>query len=248
MIVLTINQSHDTTADIGLVRQLGQRHSECQTLLSHPIAHPKITGWDHFVPSGEVIPVYGTKKYLSSRMQRHYFGPTLGDVVRKETIGRHELAELLKALRTDSRMSREQLAEAGELSVGPIKRIETEGHVPKAPTLQLIANGLATYAPGRRDDELAAAYYDRLMRAAGYMTGPATAPLEPSRSVDNLTDEEVVDELERHFGSREVAVSMWAAGKNWRNLKPQSQRLILETVRYASGEDDEPTPSKRSGR
>src|SRR4051794_30838368 len=76
------------------------------------------------------------------------------EVARKVTIRRPDLGELLQQLRGTARMSREQLAEAGELSVGPIKRIETEGHVPKPGTLQQIAEGLATYAPERRDDEL----------------------------------------------------------------------------------------------
>jgi transcriptional regulator with XRE-family HTH domain len=93
------------------------------------------------------------------------------EVARKVTIREHELGDLLQQLRVAARMSRDQLAEAGGLSVGPIKRIETEGHIPKAFTLKLIAEGLATYAPGRRDDELAAHYYQRLMLAAGYVKG-----------------------------------------------------------------------------
>lgn len=91
------------------------------------------------------------------------------EVARKVTIRQHDLGELLQQLRDSSRMSREQLAEAGGLSVGPIKRIENEGHVPKPFTLRQIAEGLATYAPGRRDDELAAHYYQRMMLAAGYI-------------------------------------------------------------------------------
>lgn len=143
-------------------------------------------------------------------------------------------------------MSREQLAEAGELSVGPIKRIETEGHVPKAPTLQQIANGLATYAPGRRDQELAADYYAQLMRAAGYIEDRPVSP-EPERPVDDLTDDEVVSELERRTGSRDVAVSLLAAANNWRSLDPRSQRLLLEATRFAAGDDDDapPAPGRR---
>src|SRR4051812_56998 len=104
------------------------------------------------------------------------------EVARKVTIRRPDLGELLQQLRGTARMSREQLAEAGGLSVGPIKRIETEGHVPKPVTLQQIAEGLATYAPDRRDDELAAHYYQRLMLAAGYIKGIVEGDLIVTRS------------------------------------------------------------------
>jgi transcriptional regulator with XRE-family HTH domain len=111
-----------------------------------------------------------------------------GEVARKVTIRQHDLGALLLQLRDASRMSREQLAEAGGLSVGPIKRIENEGHVPKAFTLQQIAEGLATYAPGRRDDELAAHYYQRLMLAAGYIKTIVESPLLADKSAPAAAD------------------------------------------------------------
>lgn len=100
--------------------------------------------------------------------------------------GKHavsELAALLRRLRDErGRMSRSQLAQNAGLSLEPIKSIETEGHVPKPSTLRQIANGLAAYAPGRRDKELADSYYLRLMTAAGYVApshGQGDKALQP---------------------------------------------------------------------
>lgn len=129
-----------------------------------------------------------------------------GGMAQKQTTGRDELAELLKLLRGKARMTRGQLAaaSAGEVSVGPIKRIELEGYVPKARTLEAIAKGLATYAEGRRDDELAADYYDQLMRAAGYRIG--ARPTEtPPPTID--TRAAVRRDLQERYGEDDQFVA-----------------------------------------
>lgn len=157
------------------------------------------------------------------------------------------LGRELGAIRTEARLSQGELGKLAGISRNSVGSIEREEWQPKAPTLRALADGAATDGAGTRDPVKADAFYGRLMRAAGYIEDRPADP-EPSRSVDDLTDEEVTDELERRFGDREVAVSFLAAAKNWRNLDPRSQRLVLETVRYAAGEDDEPTPSLRTRR
>jgi transcriptional regulator with XRE-family HTH domain len=160
---------------------------------------------------------------------------------------RERLADELRQIRREARLTQQGLASLSSVALTTIKANERGEAISKAETLRLLARGAATDGAGDLDPSKADAYYDRLMRAAGYL-GEAAPPEEP-RPVDDLTDEEVVDELERRFGNRDVAVSLLAASKNWRNLSPRSQRLILETVRYAAGEDDdEPTPARRSRR
>lgn len=119
-------------------------------------------------------------------------------------------------------MTREQLAEAGQLSIGPIKRIETEGHVPKANTLQQIAEGLATYAPGRRDDELARSYYEQLMRAAGY-AGIEQADAMPLQ----LSPEAVLAELAQ---DPEIAALLAEAARKYPNMSPRQRNFLVHAL------------------
>lgn len=138
-------------------------------------------------------------------------------------------------------MSRDQLAQAGGLSVGPIKRIETEGHVPKAQTLQQIADGLATYAHDRRDPELADGYYQRLMRAAGYLEERPAEPEPPSRvrPVEDLTDDEVRDALTRISRDPNMSAEFLDVAEDWSDLAPSAQRFILNSFQLARQMNDD---------
>jgi len=97
---------------------------------------------------------------------------------------RDRLARELVACRDEARrISQDDLAELARVSRNTISDIERAISLPKAGTLRKLANGLATYAPGRRDNDLADEYYERLMRAAGY-AGSAAPPAgseDPSR-------------------------------------------------------------------
>lgn len=96
----------------------------------------------------------------------------------KHSDGGRSLGALLRELRGEARLSQAELAKRAGISAEPIKSAETEGHIPKPATLEQIATGLATYAPGRTDRELARDYYIRLMVAAGFL--PAGSPAPPA--------------------------------------------------------------------
>lgn len=146
----------------------------------------------------------------------------------------------LGTIRNEARLSQGELARLAGISRNSVGSIEREEWRPKAPTLRLLANGAATDGAGQRDPQKADVYYDRLMRAAGYLDDRPSTTTE-TYPVDELTDDEVTAELERRIGNREVAVSLLAAANNWKNLDPRSKRVILENVRFAAGDDDSDT-------
>lgn len=132
-------------------------------------------------------------------------------------------------------MSRDQLAEAGGLSVGPIKRIENEGHIPKPQTLQQIAEGLATYAPGRRDDDLAQQNYEKLMQAARFhkMTLEDGTPIlkvrfgPPSPTLE--------DQLAQAAEDREIATEVARLIREWSDYD-QADQLVIKAAMAAASE------------
>jgi len=164
--------------------------------------------------------------------------PYTGYVVGKDAVIRSPLAGVLREIRREERLSQVKLAELARVSLEPIKAIETEGHRPKAETLRKLADGAATNGAGQRDDHKADGFYERLLVAAGYIASRHDEEPEAQRPVDDLTDEEVVGELERRMGDREVAVSLLATANDWRQLPPKAKRLILDTIRYVRGDDD----------
>lgn len=122
-------------------------------------------------------------------------------------------------------------------------------------TMKQLAFGLATTTDRHGEEVTDPSIEQNVLRELMIATGnerllisanPAS-PAGEGRTVDDLTDDEVVTELERRVGDRDVAVSLLAAANNWRSLPPRSQRLILETVRYAAGddEDDQASPRRR---
>ena len=112
-----------------------------------------------------------------------------------------------------------------------ISDIERRMVLSKSPTLRRIADGLATYAPGRRDQELADAYYQRLMRAAGYLTDPGPDPstyeIDPRRPVEDLTDEEVREVLSRISRDPAFSAHLLSAAEEWADMSPEAQRFLL---------------------
>ena len=165
--------------------------------------------------------------------------------------GVQDLPSVLAELRREVRISQVELSRLAGLSRETVNLIERDMTRPKVDTLRRLANGLATNGAGVRNAELADGYYERLMRAAGYIKADSDlgdpGPLV-RRPVDDLTDDEVVDELERRMGDREVAVSLLAAANNWRELPPRARRLVLDTIRFAGGEEDEALSGERRQR
>jgi transcriptional regulator with XRE-family HTH domain len=82
----------------------------------------------------------------------------------------------LAAIRAEARLSQELLGKLAKLSRNSVGSIEREEWQPKPATLRALALAAATDGAGHRDETKAAAYYDRLMRAAGYLEdAPADA-------------------------------------------------------------------------
>lgn len=135
-------------------------------------------------------------------------------------------------------MTRAELAAAAGISLGPIKQAETEGHVPKAPTLRAIARGLATYGGGRRDDDLADDYYRQLMGAAELSAEPPLEPPSKSRPVEDLTDEEVEEALTNISQDAELSAAFLAVAEDWTDLPTSSRRMVLSTLRAAVERDE----------
>lgn len=142
-------------------------------------------------------------------------------------------------------MSQAELAGAAGISPGPIKAIETEGRVPKASTLQQIANGLASYGGDRLDEDLAASYYNRLMEAAGLLPSRASLEAQPRRAVEDLTDEEVDAALARRFDDEHASMAFLAQAKNWRDRSPAAKRFILNSFQMADQIDAEVEAAER---
>jgi hypothetical protein len=67
--VFTVDETDDPSTDAGALRQVGNREPQLQATVPDPIPEAEVSGWNHFVPSGVLIPVYGTKKYPSSEDQ-----------------------------------------------------------------------------------------------------------------------------------------------------------------------------------
>jgi transcriptional regulator with XRE-family HTH domain len=101
-------------------------------------------------------------------------------------------------------MSQVTLAKLAGVDRSTISEAETSVRVPKAPTLRLIADALATDGDGVRDPVRADESYRRLMVAAGYMptSEPSTPPPADTGSVlREVTaklgpdDAEIIDEV-----------------------------------------------------
>ena len=102
-------------------------------------------------------------------------------------------------------MSQVTLAKLAGVDRSTISEAETGARVPKAPTLRLIADALATDGDGERDLGRADDCYRRLMVAAGYMpTGePPTQPAPVDRGSVlrevaaklGADDAEIIDEV-----------------------------------------------------
>lgn len=161
---------------------------------------------------------------------------------------RAALATELVQARGETGKSQEDLAKLAGVNRNTISDVERAITLSTAPTLRQIADGLATYAQGRRDEQLADHYYERLMRAAGYLSERSGGEAEAQRTVDDLTDDEVIDELERRMGDRDVAVSFLTLARTWRDLDPQAKRMVLEMHRWVGGGDDAPSPPSRRRR
>jgi hypothetical protein len=103
-------------------------------------------------------------------------------------------------------MSQETLRDLSGVGTTTIKDAEKNAQIPKADTLKLLADGLATYAPGRKDTELAATYYSRLMKAAGYLEDP------PGGEAQTAPDpRELVRAFIREAAGEDVAAELLAA-------------------------------------
>lgn len=139
-------------------------------------------------------------------------------VAEKHAKAASPLAEALKELRADAGITQAKLARLAGTSMEPIKSIETEGHVPKASTLRQLADGLATYAPGRRDPELADEYYERLMRAAGYVAPVRGTPGEyPEKAQRPNSIEEDIAAMLRRDPEISIALTKIARGATYAN-------------------------------
>lgn len=162
-----------------------------------------------------------------------------------------ELRRLVRMSQKDLADSTRAVGESEGVSLATVQSIEAGTTTPKPVTLQRLAAGLVRDPfSGAVDQGRSADVYRQLLVAAGHIEDqpPPTTEPQPRRPVEDLTDDEVAAELERRMGDREVAMSFLAAANNWRGLSPRSQRLILETVRYATGEDDDPPAARRPGR
>lgn len=178
-------------------------------------------------------------------------GSYTGFVAGKHAPSRSALAEALREIRGEARLSQAKLASLAGVSLEPIKGIETEGHRPKAETLRKLADGAATNGAGHRNREQADGYYDRLMKAAGYVK--EVLPLDDPaplarRPVDDLTDEEVEDALERYSADPEAAVAFLSAVKRWQDMSPSARRLVLFSLEEARRMDEEIERANRQNR
>jgi hypothetical protein len=98
---------------------------------------------------------------------------------------------------------------------------------------------------------LADAYYDRLMRAAGYVKGdaaPSGPTPYPNRPVEDLTDEEVEEALERYSDDPQAAVAFLSTVKRWQDMSPSARRFVLFSLEEARRMDEEIGQSKRIDR
>lgn len=141
-------------------------------------------------------------------------------------------AELVKA-RAEADVSQPKLAERSGVSRNTVSDIERLVTLPSAKILRKLADGLATYAPGRTDAELAAAYYDRLMRAAGYIEDALTEPPPKPRPVEDLTDEEVEEALTRISNDPRFSAEMLATAADWIDYPPSARKAVLNGFELA---------------
>lgn len=96
------------------------------------------------------------------------------------------VAAVLPVLRREVRLSQVELADLAGVARSAVSAIERGATRPKADTLRLLADGLATDGTGTRHADQATAFYMRLMRAAGYLDEQAavieTERRRPSRT------------------------------------------------------------------
>jgi transcriptional regulator with XRE-family HTH domain len=152
-------------------------------------------------------------------------------MARKRTAGQHELSDVLKRLRGEARLTIQGLAKISGVSARPIKGIENEGRIPKASTLRQIADGLATYAPGRRDQELADEYYRQLMEAADYSSpGTASEPAASIRDAESI----VRKSLEARYG--EDARFVEAVLDRLEREPEKRRKTVLDLLLYGIGD------------
>ena len=149
------------------------------------------------------------------------------------------LTRVLPALRREARLSQVQLAELAGVARSAVSGIERGATRPKADTLRLLADGLATDGTGVHHPDQAAAFYLRLMRAAGYIeAAPPSEPLRP-RPVEDLTEEEVAEALTRLSQDRSLSAQFLAVAGNWQQMSVPAQRAVLNGFELARQFDEE---------
>jgi transcriptional regulator with XRE-family HTH domain len=109
----------------------------------------------------------------------------VGVKVRKVTPTEAPLADVLRSVRREVRISQKELADVSGVGESTVKGIERGEPGAKPSTLRLLARGLATDGTGHIDPDRADRYYHRLMVAAGY--DPPDEPEQPAgRTADDL--------------------------------------------------------------
>lgn len=151
--------------------------------------------------------------------------------------GPDALAAELMACRAEARLSQEELARIAGVNRNTVSDMERGIRRSKPATLRFLADGLATDGAGQRDPAKADAFYDRLMRAAGYLAGQPAEPDAKVRPVEDLTDEEVEEALERWMGDPEASVAFLAFAQDWRDLSPEARRFALNGLESARDMD-----------
>jgi transcriptional regulator with XRE-family HTH domain len=166
-----------------------------------------------------------------------------GNLSQAERLG----AELKAIRRDEARLSQQALSEISGVGTTTIKDAEKGAQIPKADTLKLLADGLATYGPGRKDVDLAETYYRRLMRAAGYIED-RPVEVESSHPAERPSDEALTDGLEQYSGDHDAAISLLTISKHWDRIDPPARRFLEDLAKFAAEGDDEPPPARRGRR
>lgn len=138
-------------------------------------------------------------------------------------------AELIACRSEARRVSQDDLALLAGVNRNTISDIERQLTLPKAPTLRKIARGLATYAPGRTDEELATEYYDRLMRAAGYLEDRSGSLQADAVRPEGEVMEDVQDFLRKNVGEG-ATVALLEVAKDG-GLSEEGQETLARLLR-----------------
>lgn len=94
----------------------------------------------------------------------------------------------------------------------------------------MLADGAAIDGAGRPHKDLADDYYNRLMRAAGYLED--TQPQSDAAPAD-LSDEDIEAAIARYLEDDETALAFMGALRRWRDLPRAAKLHILDTFRDA---------------